>query len=588
MFSWFVSSKKNKHLNNSSENAETLEDTDPLENQETGLKNQEDISESISSDSEQEQEQEQEQEIPTISNPNRHPPSLLNQIVQSANERFYRNIQKARIAKIQQELEFIKALRELERFEKNLEKFNQEETERRFLMEDAGLYSSIRDIENIARARELEEDIAIQKMESVFREVKKQSQTVQEVQEVQEVQLTQEEFANSSEQREQERIKKLMEQVEKLVIESENYARNMLEKSDEWDSESFEDDHLNLAREAENKKRKTVDNTENDGYASWRYWRTNPAFDPACFQEMKEPLLPNSSYDSQEVDGLQETDPLQEIIVERELTAEDMEQIAKQLEDWCKDSSSEDTDDEMPSLISISQDEYQYIPETRKVISENNSFGQKMEEIQTDKIQREHPEGYLEIYMGPMFSGKSTKAFFKLTSMADQRFNCLYVNSLKDQRETERYDDCLTTHNSSYSSPSPKITCLKVAHLADVDVDNFDYIAVDELQFFEDAEQYILDWVNMGKYVIVASLDGDCYRRKFGCVLNLIPHANEVTKLNAYCDICRDNNKILNRAPFTARMTSETTVELIGGKDLYKAMCRSCHDFHMDVTISYL
>ena len=71
-------------------------------------------------------------------------------------------------------------------------------------------------------------------------------------------------------------------------------------------------------------------------------------------------------------------------------------------------------------------------------------------------------------------------------------------------------------------------------------------------------------------------------------MLDLIPHANEVTKLTAYCDICRDNYKKLNRAPFTARMTSDKSVELVGGADLYKAMCRSCHDFHLDVTVSYV
>jgi len=124
--------------------------------------------------------------------------------------------------------------------------------------------------------------------------------------------------------------------------------------------------------------------------------------------------------------------------------------------------------------------------------------------------------------------------------------------------------------------------------LSSINVDDFEYIAIDELQFFPDAYDVVIEWVQRGKYIIVASLDGDCYRRKFGCVLDLIPHANQVTKLTGYCDICRDNYRKLTPAPFTARMTNDTSSELVGGTDLYKAMCRNCHDFHLDVTVSLL
>jgi len=211
--------------------------------------------------------------------------------------------------------------------------------------------------------------------------------------------------------------------------------------------------------------------------------------------------------------------------------------------------------------------------------------------IRDHKIKREYPEGYFEIYMGPMFSGKSSKLLFKLSSMADQRFNCLYINSIKDVRKTESQDDAATTHNSSYSKLSSKITSMKVSSLREVDVSDFDYIAIDELQFFDDEHtiECIENWISIyGKYVLVASLDGDCYRRKFGRVLDLIPLADEIYKLTAYCDLCRDNYGILKKAPFTARMTSDRTAELVGGSDMYKAMCRKCHDFHIDITSHYI
>ncbi len=243
-----------------------------------------------------------------------------------------------------------------------------------------------------------------------------------------------------------------------------------------------------------------------------------------------------------------------------------------------------------PFVVKENEGEYTFFKTVKppvildfNVLPKNDfKFEKKMEKKMAKR------EGYLEIFLGPMFSGKSSKILFKLSCMADQRFRCLYVNNVKDVRATEAQDAFVTTHNSSYSKISPKITCVKVAELIDVDVNDFDYIAIDELQFFdhESTVQTIVDWVTQyGKYVLIASLDGDCYRRRFGKVLDLIPHANEVTKLSSYCDMCRDNYGRLKPAPFTARMTSDTTAELVGGTDLYKAMCRECHDFHLDVTI---
>lgn len=199
----------------------------------------------------------------------------------------------------------------------------------------------------------------------------------------------------------------------------------------------------------------------------------------------------------------------------------------------------------------------------------------------------EKKEGYLELNIGPMFSGKSSKLLFKLSCMADQRMKTLYINSSKDVRSTESQDDNVTTHNSCYSKLSDKIAQLKVTSLEDVDVSSYDYIGVDEFQFFENGAEAVKRWLNMGKYIIVASLDGDCYRRRFGTVLDLISYANEVTKLNAYCDICRDNYKILKKAPFTLRMTNDTSAELVGGVDMYRAACRTCHDFHLNETVNF-
>ncbi|KAM1766456.1 hypothetical protein ACFX11_005470 [Malus domestica] len=99
--------------------------------------------------------------------------------------------------------------------------------------------------------------------------------------------------------------------------------------------------------------------------------------------------------------------------------------------------------------------------------------------------------------------------------------------------------------------------------------DQLDVIGIDEAQFFEDLYDFCSEVADRdGKKVIVAGLDGDDLRRKFGSVLDIIPLADSVTKLTARCELCG------KRAFFTLRKTEEMQTELIGGADVYMPVCR--------------
>ncbi len=76
--------------------------------------------------------------------------------------------------------------------------------------------------------------------------------------------------------------------------------------------------------------------------------------------------------------------------------------------------------------------------------------------------------------------------------------------------------------------------------------------------------------MSVGKSVIIAGLDGDSSQRKFGELIDCIPLASEVTKLSALCMKCKDGTP----GPFTKRMVDNTDLELIGGSDMYSAVCR--------------
>ena len=75
---------------------------------------------------------------------------------------------------------------------------------------------------------------------------------------------------------------------------------------------------------------------------------------------------------------------------------------------------------------------------------------------------------------------------------------------------------------------------------------------------------------NDGKIVIVAGLDSTFERKPFGKILNLVAIAEKVTKLTSICAYC------YKLAAFTQRTIKSKEIELIGGEESYKPVCRKC------------
>jgi len=186
--------------------------------------------------------------------------------------------------------------------------------------------------------------------------------------------------------------------------------------------------------------------------------------------------------------------------------------------------------------------------------------------------------GYLDLTLGPMSSMKSTFLILKITTYADIGDSCIYINHTSDQRKVESSDDTVTTHHSGFSKLSPIIHRCKTTLLRDVDVDKFQFIAIDEAHLYDDLHETVLDWVyNKKKYVFVAGLDGDFQQEPFeNNILRLIPHADSVVKRCAYCKSCTDKgSRVL--APFTRRNCDLGPAKIvIGGLDVYSASCRRC------------
>ncbi|KAI1726452.1 thymidine kinase domain-containing protein [Ditylenchus destructor] len=162
-----------------------------------------------------------------------------------------------------------------------------------------------------------------------------------------------------------------------------------------------------------------------------------------------------------------------------------------------------------------------------------------------------------------MFSGKTTE-LFRLTkrhNLAGKR-----VVIVKYARDT-RYDSSMAcTHDMN------KMEAISAVTLAEVypEIQQYDVVGIDEGQFFEDLVMHAQELANSGKVVIIAALNGDYRQKPFQNVTMLFSIAEKIDKLSAVCRSCGHS------ASFTFRKLQSAKREIIGGEEIYQAVCRAC------------
>lgn len=176
-----------------------------------------------------------------------------------------------------------------------------------------------------------------------------------------------------------------------------------------------------------------------------------------------------------------------------------------------------------------------------------------------------YSHGYLELIIGPMYSGK-TSSLIHIYNKYYQHYKILVVNH---QDDTRYGSDNMSTHDGN------KIPCIYSNKLYDIpDIEQYDMILVNEGQFFNNLKNDVLELVEVHhKHVYIAGLDGDFIRNPFDNIISLIPYCDNVQKLHALCNSCKDGSYAL----FSFRLTEETDVKVIGNTN-YIPLCRKCYN----------
>lgn len=182
-----------------------------------------------------------------------------------------------------------------------------------------------------------------------------------------------------------------------------------------------------------------------------------------------------------------------------------------------------------------------------------------------ERQEEQRKKGWIEVICGSMFSGKTEELIRRLNRarIAKQK-----VEIFKPAVDTRYSEDQVVSHNENAILSTPVTSSSNIILLAS----DADVVGVDEAQFFdENIVQVCNQLAEMGKRVIVAGLDMDFRGKPFGPIPALLATAEYVTKVHAICMRCG------NLAHYSYRKIKSEKLVLLGEKDEYEPLCRSCY-----------
>jgi thymidine kinase len=178
--------------------------------------------------------------------------------------------------------------------------------------------------------------------------------------------------------------------------------------------------------------------------------------------------------------------------------------------------------------------------------------------------------GSIEVITGSMFSGKTEELIRRLRRA---QFAGLRVEIFKPSLDKRYSETRVVSHDDKSIVSTPVDNPSAILLLAgEVDV-----VGIDEAQFFDNS---IVDVCNQladnGIRILVAGLDMDFMGKPFGPMPALLSIAEYVTKVHAICMRCG------NLAQYSFRKSEDEQLVLLGEKNIYEPLCRSCYNKALD------
>ncbi|PSO45730.1 MAG: hypothetical protein BRC25_01190 [Parcubacteria group bacterium SW_6_46_9] len=201
--------------------------------------------------------------------------------------------------------------------------------------------------------------------------------------------------------------------------------------------------------------------------------------------------------------------------------------------------------------------------------------------------------GYVTIFTGPMFSGKSMRLIQHANSAERGGKEVLAVKPETDTRDS---DQIVTSLHDPINGSDTEWSYEAVHLISETTEDDLtklfssvspDVLIIDEIQFFAD---WIVDFVrdiqsSNSTEVYLAGLDQTAWREPFGPTPDLLALADHIEKLHADCFVTDCPRK----ARFTQLIKPQESSEddsriIVGGQEKYEARCGHCWQHPDEIT----
>ena len=186
-------------------------------------------------------------------------------------------------------------------------------------------------------------------------------------------------------------------------------------------------------------------------------------------------------------------------------------------------------------------------------------------------VVRQPNQGWIEVIVGSMFSGKSEELIRRLrrARIARQR-----VQVFKPEIDSRFAENQIVSHSEMRHESANSRSAEEI--LAKVDPDT-EVVGIDEGQFFDNELVNVANTLaQRGVRVIIAGLDQDYTGKPWEPMPQLLAIAEYITKTHAICMVCG------NPANHTQRLGASGDRVLVGAAGLYEARCRMCFVPHAD------
>jgi thymidine kinase len=177
--------------------------------------------------------------------------------------------------------------------------------------------------------------------------------------------------------------------------------------------------------------------------------------------------------------------------------------------------------------------------------------------------------GKIEVFIGPMFAGKTTSLIKRVKELESQGKTVKVFKPSVDNRYGE---SVICTHDKL------SLNAYSIKRLEEIKADDVDAIVVDEFHFFPSSLlDLCIKWKKSGKHVILAGLNFDHqgnpirFKDSKKDSEDMKRIADEIHLLKSKCAICG------KEATMTERTAKTENYFLVGGTESYRPVCEEHH-----------